>query len=201
MPALKPTSYVARIVWLGQVPNRKASLRAVPIVHVDADFDGFPGEDHAGVTRPACVRVKAQHARGTIIRNVRQLSVISAEQLAETAADMGLEAIDPALLGASMVVEGIPDFTHVPPSSRFQAPSGATLVVDMENRPCSLPAREVEREAEGFGARYKPSASWMFGGYINYMDLGKSKIEAERFGGDFDENRAIQIMANFSWIF
>ncbi len=158
MPALKPTSYVARIVWLGQVPNRKASLRAVPIVHVDADFDGFPGEDHAGVTRPACVRVKAQHARGTIIRNVRQLSVISAEQLAETAADMDLEAIDPALLGASMVVEGIPDFSHVPPSSRFQAPSGATLVVDMENRPCSLPAREVEREAEGFGARYKPAA-------------------------------------------
>ena len=124
MPALKPTSYVARIVWLGQVPNRKASLRAVPIVHVDADFDGFPGEDHAGVTRPACVRVKAQHARGTIIRNVRQLSVISAEQLAETAADMGLEAIDPALLGASMVVEGIPDFTHVPPSQGFRPHQG-----------------------------------------------------------------------------
>ena len=158
MPALKPTSYVARIVWLGQVPNRAASLRAVPITQVDADFDGFPGEDHAGTTRPACVRVKAQHDRGTLIRNVRQLSVLSAEQLAETATDMGLDAIDPALLGASMIVEGIPDFTHVPPSSRLQAPSGATLVIDMENRPCTLPAREIERETSGFGARYTSAA-------------------------------------------
>ena len=66
-------------------------------------------------------------------------------------------------------------------------------------RNAQLPFDRTIRYA--FGARYKPSASWMFGGYINYMDLGKSKIEADRFGGDFDENRAIQIMANFSWIF
>ncbi|WP_299283566.1 sulfurase [uncultured Tateyamaria sp.] len=158
MPALKPTSFSAQIVWLGHVPDRTASLRAVSVDAVEATLDGFPGEAHGGATRPSCVRVKSQYPQGTTIRNVRQLSVLSAEELALTAAEMGMEAIDPALVGASMVIEGIPDVTYLPPASRLQAPSGASLVVDMENRPCTLPAREIEREAAGFGARYKPAA-------------------------------------------
>lgn len=158
MPALKPTSFTGRITWLGIVPDRSDSLRAVSTKAVEATFDGFPGEAHGGPTRPSCVRVKSQYPQGTIIRNVRQLSVLSAEDLAATAAQMELEAIDPALVGASIVIEGIPDFTHVPPSSRLQGPSGACLVIDMENRPCNLPAREIEREAAGFGGRYKQAA-------------------------------------------
>mmetsp|Transcript_28669 Transcript_28669/g.54128 ORF Transcript_28669/g.54128 Transcript_28669/m.54128 type:complete len:199 (+) Transcript_28669:169-765(+) len=158
MPALKPTTFAARIVWLGYVPDRKASLRAVSLDAVDASLDGFPGEAHGGGTRLSCARVKSQYPMGTVIRNTRQLSVVSAEELAVTAKRMGLPHIDPALIGASMVIEGIPDFTHVPPSSRLQAPSGASLTIDMENRPCTLPAREIEREAAGFGNRYKAAA-------------------------------------------
>lgn len=158
MPALKPTSFTAHITWLGHVPDRAASLRAVPVDAVDATLDGFAEEAHGGATRLSCVRVKSQYPMGTVIRNVRQLSVLSAEELALTAAGMGLDAIDPTLVGASMVIEGIPGFTHVPPSSRLQGPSGACLTVDMENRPCSLPAREIEREAAGFGIRYKSAA-------------------------------------------
>ena len=71
---------------------------------------------------------------------------------------MGLAALDPALLGATMVIAGIPDFTHLPPSSRLQSQSGATLVVDMENRPCSLPARPVEGRHPGKGVTFKPVA-------------------------------------------
>jgi hypothetical protein len=53
------------------------------------------------------------------------------------------------------VIEGIADFTHVPPSSRLQAASGATIVVDMENRPCTLPARGIEEDMPGYGAAIK----------------------------------------------
>lgn len=158
MPALKPTTFKGCITWLGHVPDRKASLRAAAAQSVEATLDGFPGESHAGATRLSCVRVKAQHPQGTVIRNVRQLSLLSAEELHATATEMGLDGIDPSLVGASMVVEGIPDFTHLPPSSRLQGPSGACLVIDMENRPCNLPAREIEREAKGFGGRYKAAA-------------------------------------------
>ena len=31
-------------------------------------------------------------------------------------------------------------------------------MVDMENRPCVLPGREIEMEHEGFGAKFKPAA-------------------------------------------
>ena len=66
--------------------------------------------------------------------------------------------LDPALLGATLVLEGIPDFSRVPPSSRLQAPNGTTLIVDMENRPCHLPAREIEGERPGMGRAFKPAA-------------------------------------------
>jgi hypothetical protein len=146
-------------MWLGIVPDRNAALQSQSRDRLGAGFAGPEGEAHGGLTRPSCSRVTAQYKRGTVIRNTRQFSILSAEELSETAAAMGLDALDPALVGATMVIEGIPDFTHVPPSSRLQAEGGATLVVDMENRPCHLPARPIENAHTGFGARYKAAAS------------------------------------------
>lgn len=158
MPALIPTQVVGRITWLGLVPDRKAALKAMAVPALRLGFAGPEGEAHGGLTRPSCSRVTAQYPRGTTIRNTRQLSVLAAEDLAAIAAAMGLDRLDPALVGASMVIEGIPDFSHIPPSSRLQADGGATLVVDMENRPCTLPARPIEGRHPGFGARFKAAA-------------------------------------------
>lgn len=159
MPALMSTEYMARIVWLGCVLEGQGTLRSVATNNVEATFDGFQGESHAGATRRSCVRVTSQHPKGTEIRNTRQLSIMSAEEVAEIADAMGIQRIDPCLLGASMILEGIADFTHIPPSSRLQCEdSGATVIVDMENRPCVLPGREIELEHAGFGAKFKPAA-------------------------------------------
>jgi hypothetical protein len=57
-----------------------------------------------------------------------------------------------------MVIDGIPDFTLIPPSSRLQADSSATLVVDMANRPCTLPAPLIEAEHPGFGRKFRSAA-------------------------------------------
>jgi MOSC domain-containing protein YiiM len=154
-----PTEYTARITWLGRVVADGGTMRSEPLNEVMAVFGGFAGEAHFGVTRPSCVRVRSQHKQGTTINNVRQLSVMSAEEIAHIAENMGLEGIDPTLLGASLILEGIADFTHVPPSSRLQSDTtGATLMVDMVNRPCVLPGREIEVEHEGFGVKFKPAA-------------------------------------------
>lgn len=159
MPALKPTGFVGRILWLGRVPDRARALQAEAVDHLIAGFAGPEGEDHGGLTRPSCSRVVAQYPKGTKIRNTRQFSVMGAEDMAAIARDMGLPALDPALIGASMVIEGIGDFSHLPPSSRLQGEDGgATLVVDMENRPCSLPARPIDTAHPGFGARFKAAA-------------------------------------------
>lgn len=158
MPALIPTEYIATIVWLGRVPDRDAALQSQALEALTLTFAGPEGEAHGGLTRPSCSRVTAQHPRGTPIRNTRQLSVVSAEDLAAIAATMGLPALDPALVGATLVLEGIPDLTHLPPSSRLQAEGGATIVVDMENRACQLPAKPIETRHAGFGARFKAAA-------------------------------------------
>ncbi|SEO61907.1 hypothetical protein SAMN04490248_10812 [Salinihabitans flavidus] len=160
MHPIKPTSFAAEITWIGRVPDRGSDLSAEPLSEAMLRFGGIDGEHHGGVTRPSCTRVKALHPIGTTIANTRQLSVLSQEELDATAAEMGLDALDPAWLGASLVLRGLPDLTHLPPSSRLQAEEGgATLVVDMENRPCVLPGRVIDAERPGFGKAFKAAAA------------------------------------------
>jgi hypothetical protein len=158
MTALKKTKIIGRIVWLGTVANREAALESAPLRGIMARFAGPEGEAHGGLTRPSCSRVLGQYPRNTEIRNTRQFAILSDEELAMISGDMGLAVLDPALLGATMVLEGIPDFTHLPPSSRLQGTSGATLVVDLENRPCTLPAKPIDVRHAGFGKAFKPAA-------------------------------------------
>jgi hypothetical protein len=163
MPALAPTSYVAEITWLGVVPDRDAGLPSEARAALTLGFAGPEGETHGGLTRPSCSRVLGLYPRDTLIRNARQLSILSHEDLVAIAGAMGLEVLDPALVGATMVVRGIPDFSHVPPSSRLLADSGACVTIDMENRPCMLPARPIETRHPGFGQRFKAAAQGLRG--------------------------------------
>lgn len=158
MPALKPTDFKARVLWLGRVTDQDHDLRSEELDNAMLSFDGIEGEMHGGATRPSCSRMLAQYPKGTEIRNVRQLTILAREELDAIAADMGAEALDPALLGASMLIEGIPDFTHVPPSSRLQGPSGACLTIDMENRPCTYLARDIAKDHADLGPKFKPAA-------------------------------------------
>ena len=153
-----PTDHTAKIVWMGKVPQDRPDIRSRPITAAFASYAGFDDDFHAGLTRPSCVRVKSQHPQGTEIRNVRQFSILSAEELDFIARQIGVAELDPVLLGASIVVEGIADFTHIRPSSRLQADCGTTIVVDMQNGPCNLPAREIEKVAPGHGKGFKAAA-------------------------------------------
>ncbi len=159
MAILKPTDHVAEIVWLGLVADREVTLLSDPVERVEAVWEGFAGECHSGLTRPSCSRVASQYPRGTEIRNVRQVSVLSAEELAATAQALGMEDLPPEWVGANLVLRGIEGFTGVPPSSRLIAEGGASLVVDMENMPCSFPAREIEARRPGHGTRYRAAAN------------------------------------------
>ena len=158
MPALKPTEITGEVVWIGQVADRDASLKSVALNEAQLTFAGIPGEAHSGLTRPSCSRVTKQYPKGTEIRNTRQLSILSEEELTAIATACGLDALDPASVGATMVVRGIPDFTHLPPSSRLQFPDGSTLVVDMVNRPCNLPAKVINMDNPGAGNLFKAAA-------------------------------------------
>ena len=161
MQSLIPTGHYGTIVWLGRVSRPVGAdliIHGEPVDEMPLTFAGFPGEVHAGLTRSSCSRVLGQYPRGTEIANTRQVTLVAVEDLARIAADLGLETIDPAWLGASVVVEGIGDLSYLPPSSRLQAEGGATLVVDLVNAPCLQPARTIEQARPGHGKAFKAAA-------------------------------------------
>ncbi|MDA8747240.1 MOSC domain-containing protein [Litoreibacter sp.] len=158
MPALKKTDITGKIIWLGRVVDRAAALRSQPVQELNATFAGPEGEDHGGLTRASCSRVVSQYPKNTIIRNTRQFAIVSAEEMAEVARTLGVADFNPEWSGTNVVIEGIPDFTHIPPSSRLQTQRGTTLTIDMENRPCHLPAPVIDEDAPGFGRRFKAAA-------------------------------------------
>lgn len=159
MPALVPTEHYATITWLGRVRDREAKLASDAVEMLDLTFAGVEGEAHSGLTRPSCSRVLSQYPRDTTIRNVRQLTILSSEEMAEIAAEMGLDRLEPEFVGASLVIAGIADVTHLPPSSRLQSENGTTLTIDMENHPCNLPGREIEAVHPGYGKAFKAAAA------------------------------------------
>lgn len=163
MPALIKTQFTGRVEWLGCVTDRDADLASAGRSEVFAGFAGAADEDHAGLTRLSCSRVVTQYPKGTEIRNTRQFSVVSAEELETIAANMGIERLDPSWIGASVVISGLPDFTHTPPSARLQFATGATLVVDMLNRPCHLPAPVIDHHLPGAGRKFKVAAKGLRG--------------------------------------
>ena len=99
----------------------------------------------------------------TPIRNTRQASIVSAEELAEIARRMGLPEIKPDWLGANLVLSGIPRFTMLPGSTRLIFSSGASLVVDTENAPCRFPAEVIDRHHPGSGPKFVPNAQHLRG--------------------------------------
>jgi MOSC domain-containing protein YiiM len=110
---------------------------------VRVETDGFAGDRHAGPTRPAGSRDK-HVARGTPVRNDRQVSVVSLEEMDLIAAALEVAKVDPTWLGANLAVSGQPDFSHLPPGTELIFQDGTRLVVEDQNRPCTSPGELIQ---------------------------------------------------------
>ncbi len=145
MALLTKLPFQGKVEALLTRPSRATGFEKSPTGSVTLTFGGPEGDCHTGATRPSDVRTAMLYKRDVEIRNVRQLTVLSVEELADVAKSLGIPKIDPSWFGANMVVSGIPDLTLLPPSTRLQFSSGATIVNDMENMPCSQIAEVVGR--------------------------------------------------------
>lgn len=145
MTLITKAKFTGRVDQLLMGPDRNAGLEKSALARMDLTFAGPVGDMHAGHTRKSDTRTKTMYPRDIDIRNVRQVTMVSVEELADAAKVLGIPAIKPDWFGANMLVSGIPDFTLLPPSTRLQFSSGATLVVDLENYPCSQVAEVVGR--------------------------------------------------------
>ncbi len=115
---------------------------AVPALELT--FEGIPGDVHSGLTRKSGGR-EPWYPRGTIIRNERQVSILSVEELAEIGERLGLEPFRPEWIGANLVLQGIDGLTRLPPRTQLMFPSGATIRIDGDNNPCRHAGRAIVR--------------------------------------------------------
>jgi hypothetical protein len=120
---------------------------------------GVKGDSHAGA-RLADVRERELLAfglpKGVEIANHREFSAVSAEELAEIGAAMGLPTAAPrGCLGENLVVSGIPRFTELPTGSllffrKNEAQiRSAVLTVWGENMPCQHPGEALQERFPG----------------------------------------------------
>lgn len=180
MPILTPTDIHGTAVWLGVNANRDAGLQSSSLDSVEAAFEGFVGEAHGGLTRPSCSRVKLQYDRGTEIRNLRQLTIVSAEELAEIGEGLGLPGpVQPEWIGANLVIEGVPQLTMLPPNAKLIFENGVSIGVDMENGPCKYPAEVIEALHPGKGLRF-PQAAMGKRGVTAYVERPGTLTRGER---------------------
>lgn len=142
---LTKLSFEGKVDLLLASPERDSGLEKTAVREARLLFSGMEGDCHGGLVRKSDSRMLKQYRRGTPVRNARQLSILSSEELAAVAARMGIPEVKPGWVGANMVTRGIPDLTLLPPASRLQFPSGAMVVIDAENHPCRYPADIIAR--------------------------------------------------------
>lgn len=165
------------------------NIQTGPIERTVVTFNGMEEDRHASLVRKSDMRFRRQYAIGTLIRNTRQISILSVEELEVIAKMVGIPYLEPGWLGANLVLSGIPDMTMLPPSTRLLFTSGAALVVDNENRPCRYPGDVIESHHPGKGSRFASSAIGRRGlvawvekeGAIEIGDMVALHIPPQRF--------------------
>ncbi|WP_413988469.1 MOSC domain-containing protein [Labrys okinawensis] len=177
VPAIKRKG---RVAALGLAEGEAIGAERLSVLELT--HEGIPGDRHAGFLRPADVRVP-WFKRGEAIQNERQVSIVSMEELAIIAANLGIERVEPEWLGANLAVEGLPDFSFIPRGTRLFFPSGAVLAVTDQNAPCRIAGAEVERNlsgSDGLALRFAAAAKRLRG-VVAYVDRPGIIASGEEF--------------------
>lgn len=126
------------------------------VAEIDLTFEGVSGDAHAGMVRAAGPR-EPGFKRGTRLANLRQVSLVSVEELDTIAQRLSIDRIDPSWLAANIALQGAGPITDWPRGTLLRFPSGATVYVTDVNSPCSLAAKLIawnggytERQIAGF---------------------------------------------------
>lgn len=146
--------------------NKNLSKDEQPSIRVE--LDGIVGCLHRGYVRKCWDGDK--QPKGSPRRNERQWSAVSVEELAEIAADMGIEGpITAASVGANLCIEGIPELSRLPKGTLLRFPSGTELIVEEYNPPCRYMGEE-QAKLHGVPATAFPKASKLKRGIVGVVE-------------------------------
>jgi MOSC domain-containing protein YiiM len=133
---------IGRVASVFLAYRRESTAREVR--EVNLTWVGVRGDRHASAQRAADARTP-WHPKGCQIANTRHVSIVSLEECAELAALLGLPNITPDLLSANIACTAVAGLSSLPPSSRLQFPSGATIYVTDPNEPCRKAGRALAK--------------------------------------------------------
>ena len=135
---------LARVAGAYVAPFDHFQTRAVEAF--DVTFEGIEGDFHAGYTRRSGGR-EPWYARGTEMRNERQLSIVAPDELAKIARAMGIEEVLPEWIGANLLLSDVPSLSMLPAGTMLFFQGGVTLKVDGQNVPCRIAGRSIAENA------------------------------------------------------
>jgi len=123
---------IATHVWPSENPSPQ------PVNPLLLDWGGPVGDRHHGLTMRSDTRQKSVYARGTLIRNHRQVSVVDTAELEQVAAALGLADLPAGVIADNICTRGITGLTGLPRMTRLVFSSGAVLMLGGENLPCTI---------------------------------------------------------------
>lgn len=169
---------LARVDGLFHAPG--GDFETQPVDHLDLGFDGIEGDFHHGATRRSGGR-EPWYARGTEMRNERQVSIVAEDELERVARAMSLRRIDPTWIGANMLIGGVPMLSFLPAGTMLFFKGGVTLKVDGQNVPCRIAGRSIAQRTGmadiEAGALAFPKAARRLRGLVAWVEK-PGRIEA-----------------------
>jgi hypothetical protein len=131
------------------VSPENPTLESDPVAEVRVTLEGVVGDRHFGYSMHANAGRMPFYPHGAEIRNTRQVTIVSTDELAQVAAEIGVDTILPEWFGANLAVAGIPDFTRLPIGTRIFFPGDAVLVSQGKNNPCHQIGARVQNYYPG----------------------------------------------------
>jgi hypothetical protein len=141
----QPRKLTGRVVdvLLASKPGRHA-FQSASQPQLTFDFEGIVDNRHRGWTRPADARVPYLK-RGVVMRNTRQVTMVSVEDLAEIARRLEIPTCTAACLGANIVVEGIANFSFLPRGAKLILSGELILTIEDQNEPCTQTGEALQQ--------------------------------------------------------
>jgi hypothetical protein len=147
MQHIPPQKITARVEGLFRTSDPQ-SFETTATDSLTLGFEGIAGDRHGGFTRRSGGR-EPWYPRGTEMRNERQLSLLSPDDLATIARGMEVPEIRPEWIGGNLLISGIRDFTLLPPRTCLFFAGGVTIRIDGLNVPCRFSGRSVAAHYPG----------------------------------------------------
>lgn len=119
-----------------------------PVDRLTLTYDGIPGDTHSGKLRQSGAR-EPWYTRGTEMRNERQLSLLSVEELAEVAQALEIDVLKPEWIGGNLTFEGIPHFSLLPARTILLFEGGVSIRIDGDNGPCRQSGKSIADHVPG----------------------------------------------------